>query len=44
MEDLIQVKQSGEDTVIKCSKEVRSIYIEFSEHKVKNIRVDLKGK
>lgn len=44
MEDLIQVKQSGEDTVIKCSKEVKSIYIEFSEYKVKNIRVDLKGK
>lgn len=44
MEDLIQVKQSGEDTVIKCSKEVKSIYIEFSEYKVKNIRVDIKGK
>ena len=44
MEDIIQVKQTSTDTEIKCSKEVKSIYIEFSEHKVKNIRVDLKGK
>lgn len=44
MEDLIQVKQNGEDTIIKCAKEVKSIYIEFSEYKVKNIRVDLKEK
>lgn len=44
MEDLIQVRQNNEDTIIKCSKEVKNIYIEFSEYKVKNIRVDLKGK
>lgn len=39
-----QMRDSGEDTIIKCSKEVKSIYIEFSEYKVKNIRVDIKGK
>lgn len=44
MEDLIQVKQTNTDTIIKCSKEVKSIYVEFSDYKVKEIRIDLKGK
>lgn len=44
MEDLIQVKQTGADTTVRCSKEVKSIYIEFSDYKVKELRIDLKGK